>query len=427
IDLFPTERPLFDALMAQLGYDPANTSADATPAGVGNLCARAVLTFRHGDRSNQLGDLHWPPYSDWTGYQPVNPPEPAAVVDPNHWQPLRVSDGSGGYVTQTYVGPHWGLVTPFALTAGDQLRPPGPQTTPFGPGTSPAAGYVAQADQILGYSAGLTDTQKVMAEYWKDGPRSEQPPGHWCLFAQFVSARDRHDLDDDVVLFFALTNALLDAGIAAWDAKRAYDSVRPVTAIHWLYGGQPVTAWGGPCQGTQRIPGTSWDPYQPATIVTPPFPEYISGHSTFSAAAAEVLRRFTGGDRLGAAVTVPAHSSSVEPCTPATPVTLSWATFSQAAAQAGMSRRYGGIHFEEGALMGRAVGRRVGALAWDRARAFISGREASTAVRSTAGEPRRPERCAVPGPSRRLAGAPRLPAPCSGGYSGPRGRTPDRP
>jgi hypothetical protein len=361
--------------MAQLDYDPADTSTDASPAGVGNRCAHAVLTDRQTDRSNQLGDLHWPPYSDWTGYQPVNPPEPAAVVNPNHWQPLRVSDGNGGFVTQTYVGPHWGLVTPFALNSGDQLRPPGPRTTPFGAAGSPDAGYVSQTEQILKYSAGLSDTQKVIAEYWKDGPRSEQPPGHWCLVAQYVSARDRHDLDDDVMLFFVLTNALLDAGIAAWDAKRAYDSVRPVTAVHWLYGDHPVSAWGGACHGTRQIPGASWEPYQPATIVTPPFPEYVSGHSTFSAAAAEVLRRFTGSDRFGASVTVPAHSSSIEPCTPATPISLSWATFSEAAAQAGISRRYGGIHFEEGDLAGRAVGRRVGALAWHKARTYFGGRK----------------------------------------------------
>ncbi|HEX6507797.1 MAG TPA: phosphoesterase [Chloroflexota bacterium] len=373
-DLFPTERQRFDGLMTTLGYDPGNISSDASPPGVGNVCARAVLAFRHGDKSNQLGDLHWPPYSDWTGYQPINPAEPAPLIDPNRWQALLVSDGNGGEVTQSYVGPHWGLVTPFALTSGAQLRPAGPATTVFGPGTSPSADYAAEVDQILGYSAGLSDEQKVIAEYWKDGPRSEQPPGHWCLLGQYVSARDRHSLDDDVKMFFALTNALLDAGIAAWDAKRAYESVRPVTAVHWLYGSQMVTAWGGPCQGTRQILGSSWEPYQPATIVTPPFPEYISGHSTFSAAAAEVLKIFTGSDAFGVSTVIPARSSSVEACTPAAPITLSWNTFSDAASQAGISRRYGGIHFETGDLAGRAVGRQVGALAWEKARAYFEGR-----------------------------------------------------
>ena len=143
VDLFPTEVALFNTVMSSLGYDPADNSSDMSPAGVGNVCSRAVLTFRHSDRSNQLGDLHWPPYSDWTGYASVNPPEPAAVVDPNHWQALRVSNGQGGFVTQTYVGPHWGLVAPFALTSGAELRPAGPATTPFGPGTTPSTASTA--------------------------------------------------------------------------------------------------------------------------------------------------------------------------------------------------------------------------------------------------------------------------------------------
>src|SRR5581483_5010100 len=100
-------------------------------------------------------------------------------------------------------------------------------------------------------SAALTDEQKMIAEYWADGPRSELPPGHWDLFAQFVSRRDRHaarehGLDLDVKLFFALTNAIHDAGICCWDNKRAFDSVRPITALRHLFRGRQVSAWGGP-------------------------------------------------------------------------------------------------------------------------------------------------------------------------------------
>jgi hypothetical protein len=385
VDLFPSETPLFNGVMASLGYDPADTSTDtATPTGIGNVCARAVIDFRRTDHANQANG-----YVDTTGYPgafgdypaaplPVNTPD--TINDPNHWQALRVSDGQGGFVIQKYSGPHWGLVTPFALTSGSQFRPTlGPETTPSGPGTSPAPGYVAQAQQMLAYSANLTDTQKVIAEYWKDGPHSELPPGHWCLIAQFVSTRDQHGLDDDVLLFFIVSNAVSDAGIAAWDAKRFYNSVRPITAIHYLYRGQLVSAWGGPCLGTRAILGETWQPYQPVTIVTPPFPEYVSGHSTFSAAAAEVLKRFTGSDVYGGSTTFAAGSSSVEPCTPASDVTLSWATFSEAADQAGLSRRYGGIHFPEGDLAGRAMGRLVGVQVWDKAQAYIKG-AAGTAV-----------------------------------------------
>lgn len=166
----------------------------------------------------------------------------------------------------------------------------------------------------------------------------------------------------------------MDASICCWDAKRAFDSVRPVTAIHYLFRGQPVRAWQGPGRGAGLINGEDWRPYQAATVVTPPFPEYTSGHSTFSAAGAEILKRFTGSDAFGHSFTQRAATSTIEPGTvPATDVTLAWPTFSAAAAQAGLSRRYGGIHFAEGDLTGRVLGRVVAAQVWDRAQHFIRG------------------------------------------------------
>ena len=157
-----------------------------------------------------------------------------------------------------------------------------------------------------------------------------------------------------------MTNALLDAGIAAWDAKRAYDSPRPITAIRFLFARQPVRAWAGPNHGTRVIDGADWRPYQADSFLTPPFPEYVSGHSTFSAAAAEILARFTGSDAFGVSATRPAGSSLFEPgAAPAADVTLRWETFSAAADEAGLSRRYGGTHFEAGDLAGRSGGRSV--------------------------------------------------------------------
>jgi hypothetical protein len=227
---------------------------------------------------------------------------------------------------------------------------------------------------MVQYSANLTDRQKVIAEYWADGPSSELPPGHWCLFAHYISTRDQHDLNADVKLFFAVTNAGFDAGIAAWDTKRAFDSVRPVTTIHYLYQGKQIRAWGGPGKGTQVIKGEHWQPYQAPTVVTPPFPEYLSGHSTFSAAYAEILKRSTGRDFFGASVTHAAGSSRFEPGTvPASDITLSWATFTEAANQAGLSRRYGGIHFPPADMAGRALGRLVAAQVWAKAQAYING------------------------------------------------------
>jgi hypothetical protein len=100
----------------------------------------------------------------------------------------------------------------------------------------------------------------VIAQYWANGPNSELPPGHWCLFAGFVSRRDRHELDADVVMFFALTNALLDAGIETWHVKRAYDYVRPITAIRELFAGRRIRAWAGPGRDGELIDGGQWQP-----------------------------------------------------------------------------------------------------------------------------------------------------------------------
>jgi len=383
VDLFPLSKTsVFDPLMTSLGYDLNNLTINTyTPAGIGNVACAAVLAFRHGDGSNQLGDLHPGAYSDWTGYISVNtastvPVNPGLVLDPNHWQRLTYDDGATvpmpHIVTPSFVGAQWYRVVPFAMTSPDQFRSFIGQ---FGPTFYGSETYLQQSEDLITISANLTDTQKMIAEYWVNGPRTELPPGHWELFGQFVSRRDNHSVDADAKMFFALANAILDAGIAAWDAKRAFDSVRPVTSIPYLFHGQQIRAW-RPFQGTQTFDGSLWIPYQPTTFPTPPFPEYISGHSTFSAAGAEILKLFTGSDKFGASVTIPAGSSNVEPgLTPQQDITLHWATFTIAANQAGISRRYGGIHFELADVVGRATGRLVADQAWIRALMYMRGRE----------------------------------------------------
>jgi hypothetical protein len=375
-DVLPVDtNSVYTPLMKDLGYDPGDHSTDIeTPTGIGNVACAAVLEFRHHDKSNQLGDLAQGPYSDWSEYVPANPPAPiparALAANPDHWQPLTYTDSAGNLVLQKFAGAQWCFITPFALEKGEELRPavePGPFK--FG---SPE--YAQQAEDLVTISAHLTDRQKMISEYWSDGPRSEQPPGHWALFAQFVSARDHHTLDDDVKMFFALSNAMLDAGIAAWDAKRTYDSVRPVTAISLLYKGKKIRSWGGPGKGTIQMDGSQWIPYQLATFPTPPFPDYVSGHSTFSAAAARILALSTGSDRFGNTVTLPLGSSKVEHgITPAQPITLKWETFTDAATEAGMSRRYGGIHFERADLMGQKLGRLVAERVWTKAQSYFDG------------------------------------------------------
>lgn len=362
VDLYPAQRAGFDALMNELGYDPANPSSQAARTGV--AACQAVLDHRHADGSNQGNG-----YADTSGYAPVNAPvvvaEPLTTLNaPGRWAPLTYVNRAGAVVTPPFLAPHWGGVASFSGAAKSLAdRVPAPHA--YG-----SAGFRTQAAEIVSGTAALDDRKKAISEYWSDGPSSETPPGHWCLFAQQVSARDRHGVDQDAKLFFALANSVMDAGIASWEVKRDHDSARPITAIRYLYQGQTIPTWGG-----RTVEGALWTPYQPATFPTPPFGEYVSGHSTFSAAAAEVLRRFTGSDAFGGQAVVAQGSSLIEPgVTPARDVTLRWRTFTDAATEAGLSRRYGGIHFRLGDEQGRALGSAVGTAAWERAKSYWSGR-----------------------------------------------------
>jgi hypothetical protein len=402
-----------DILLRSLNptYDPDNTAlasttdTAATPAGVGNLAAKAVLDFRrgdltvptdYGDGSNQRGTdpngttVPAPvPYSDTTTphYQALNTWN--SVPQPWHWQPLcvltatgvtnnypPVADPAGGcpapyYTKQNPATPHWGTIKPFALLSPFQYKVLGPPKKADGTCCSPNDIVTALAD-----TSNLDDVKKAKAEYWADGPKTEFPPGHMAVIAQAVSRKRNHSVDTDAKMFFALGNALLDAGIASWayKYKKEYDFVRPVTAIREYYKNDPngITTWLGPNKGYAKRPAAQWMPYQALTVVTPPFPEYVSGHSTFTGAGADILQAFTGSDTFNASVTIPAGTWKIE-SGPANPVTLSWPTFTAAAFEAGWSRRYGGIHFKSGDEHGRALGKQIGATVWSRAQAYIRG------------------------------------------------------
>jgi len=413
---------VFSRLMQDLGNTVIDTPDTTSAAGIGLTAAQAVIAEGQNDGSNAANN-----FSQVTSemypepYAAVNSDDPSADnsagnpgFDPSRWVPLRVPNGNkkdaagnaildhndpSTYSTQGFLTPHWGAVTPFALTSGDQFRPPAPPqagsdepyTDGLGNESTHDTAYNEQVDAVLAASANLTDTHKVIAEYWADGPRSETPPGHWNALAHGISERDRHSLDDDVKLYFALNGALYDAGISAWDAKRVYDYVRPVSAIRNKYAGQMVEAWGGPNRGTVMISGEEWLPYQALTFVTPPFAEFVSGHSTFSRSAAEVLALFTGSNKFYDGKTrvnedfnrdgikdflgqhIIGVGGNMFESTPTSVITLSWPTFQDAADEAGLSRIYGGIHFQDGDHRGRAMGAQIGPQAFQKAQAYWNG------------------------------------------------------
>lgn len=418
VDLFPTEEAIFNELMAELGLDQNNTTTDTTtPAGIGNVSAAALLELRHNDGSNQLGEdpnSNGTAYSDISGYEPVNNPSNPEFIE--LWTPelipINSQPGEEDRI-QNFLTPHWGDVIPFSLESGHEFRPENPE--PFllvdGEvnlqaatitlaeddsvvnisqeiiGTIINPEFIAQAEEVVEISANLTDEQKLIAEFWEDPGGTSFPPGTWMTFGEFVSARDNHTLDEDVQMFFALSNAVFDAGIATWEAKRFYNYTRPIRLIRELgqlgligefnpsLGGYAIEAWAGPGQGTETILATDFLTYQtPGGDPSPPFAEYVSGHSTFSAASAEVLKLFTGSDEFGASVTFEPRESRFEPgVTPQQTVTLDWETFSEAGDEGGVSRLYGGIHFEDGDLNGKILGQEVGLSVFEQAQFYLTG------------------------------------------------------
>jgi hypothetical protein len=341
---FPSMAGTFSGFRTALGYTMTPTGTPDDPATIGIQAADAVIASRADDGANQAGG-----YADTTGYTPTSPPGPLS------WQPLP---------GQSFSVPHWRQVAPFALASASQFQPPGP-------GLKKSDGsYDKAVKAIVDLSAKLDDRSKARAEYWADGPKSEQPPGHWVLFAGAVSRKRVQSIDQDAQLNFALSNALHDAAITAWNAKRHYDFIRPVTAVRTSQKGKLIKAWGGPGQGTQVIPAEQFRSYIP----TPPHPDYVSGHSTFSAAASQVIRSFTGSDGLGLTVNFAAGSSFVEPgSVPAATVQLGWSTLTAAAAEAGLSREYGGIHFRDADAHGLNLGRAVGTNTWNKAQTYLRG------------------------------------------------------
>ena len=360
-DVYPEQLAKFDAAMNALGFPPAAALATNDAGQIGRDAAKRLLDYRHADGSNQMGNLAAGAYADYTGYQSANTVD--VLNDPNRWQALKFSNGKA----PGFIAPHWGEVKPFSLATGHDLRP-SLSLPSFG-----TKAYKDQADVVLNYTANLSDTQKAIAEYWANGPKSETPPGVWHKIAQYVAQRGRFDLDEEIKMFFMLSNAVMDAGITCWDCKRTYDSMRPITAIRALYKGQQVPGLVSADVGIGLMHGEAWMPYQPTSFITPPFAEFVSGHSTFSAASAYILRRYSGGDSFGDSTSFAPGSLLHQKRVPVQTVTLQWETFTAAAQEAGLSRLYGGIHFEAGNAYGQSLGEKVGEAVFNRAQYYING------------------------------------------------------
>ena len=282
------------------------------------------------------------------------------------------------------------------------------------------------------------DYGRVLAEFWADGPDSETPPGHWFTILNYVNdhpdLEKRYrgegaildDLEWDVKTYFALGGAMHDVAITAWGIKGWYDYVRPVSAIRGMAelgqssdpdrlnyhpGGLPLVdgyielieegdslagpeneyigeiklkAWLGPeaigdprtdVAGVGWIKAIEWWPYQRPSFVTPPFAGYVSGHSTYSRAAAELLTEFTGDPFFPGGVGefyCQKDRFLVFERGPSQDLTLQWATYRDASDQCSLSRIWGGIHPPVDDIPGRLIGIKIGTEVLDFAEQYFS-------------------------------------------------------
>jgi hypothetical protein len=283
------------------------------------------------------------------------------------------------------------------------------------------------------------DYARVLAEFWADGPDSETPPGHWFVILNSVNDHpdlrkrfggagpDLGPLEWDVKSYFALGGAMHDSAVAAWGIKGWYDYIRPLSAIRAMAdrgqssnpaaasyhvdglplvggyielveAGDPLAgvndenvgkiklyAWRGPDfvanarldqAGVGWILAENWWPYQRPSFVTPPFAGYISGHSTYSRAAAEMLTAFTGDEYFPGGMSgfeIQADEFLVFEKGPSVDMTLQWATYRDASDQCSLSRIWGGIHPPADDLPGRAIGEKIGIDAFGLASDYFNG------------------------------------------------------
>ena len=259
------------------------------------------------------------------------------LVDPARWQPAihphrrRVGGGPGDkgiFVVQRFVTPQLARVK--AHTYRDPSRFGLPE-----PVHLRGANYKRSVDDILAASAGLTDAQKVKAEFFDN---------KFLGIGQATMAAGRaHDLTWTTVhLHFATAVAQFDDLIAAWYHKRRFDAVRPFSAVRHVYGNRKVTAWGGVGKGTvSDMPANEWASYLPVGD----HPEYPSGSTTLCAAEAQAARRFLGDDVLEWKHSVPAGSLLTEPgLVPAKDFELNYGTWTEFVRECAISR-VGWRHF----------------------------------------------------------------------------------
>ena len=303
--LYPAQQARFDAALAAAVAASPDAAAAARAVAFGQEMAAAVLALRAHDGSDIAGTAD-------------------GGTTPGAWRPTYPFYAAA-------VRPNWGEVTPFVV----------PDATTYAPAAPPTLDSQAYADALnqveqIGAATSTTRTadQTQAARFWNDGAGTYTPPGHWNQIAAQVLAAKGLGLADTARVMAELNLAMADAGITDWYTKYSYDLWRPITAIQQA--------------DTDGNAATTADPGWTPLLVTPAFPAYASGHSSFSTAAAEVLTALLGTVAFSITdVGLPG-------------VTRSFASFGAAATEAGLSRIWGGIHFSFDNTAGQQIGTGIG-------------------------------------------------------------------
>lgn len=365
--VMPQYRSRWVDMMTSVGLDPNDTTEDpTTPSGIGIMAAKNALAARAHDGSNREGDeggrnYNPTPFADYTGYEPVN--SPYELSDPSRWQPDVVTGFESVYRIEKFATPQYERVKPFTYDSPTRFSVPPPAKSNY----HNLWAYRRQADQVLQASAGLDDRQKMIAEFFDDKVRT------YGAVAGKVNYGEGYTTEQTVHYITMSIMTLVDTTIATWYLKRKFDSVRPLSAIRYLYGDTKLTAWGGPGRGTvSDITGNEWQGYLSSD--NPDFPEYPSVSAALCFAFAQQRRRLTGNDSLDLSIPIAKGSSVVEPgITPASDMTLSWSTLSDFTRDCAMSRIWGGVGFPSAVAAAAQFAPEIGDLVFDFVQRKING------------------------------------------------------
>jgi hypothetical protein len=314
--LFSNTGPTGQRVMERLGAKLRSQTSSGLPAEVaarseayGISVAEHVLAWSQSDGGAAVENLGFPAVFD------------LAKGAPN-WVPTSVIP-----LQQKPLLPAWGTNRTFAMPDGKACPLPAPPAY----SEDKDSEFYKQALEVFETKKNLTPEQRATARFWSDDPMlSPTPPGHWVSITMQILERDNVDLNKSVDVLARLGVALADSFIGCWDTKFQYDLLRPVTFIR-----------------------RTMDPKWESAMTTPPFPEYPSGHSTQSAAAAAVLTKIFGENFAFEDATH--KKDGVKP--------RAFPSFGAAAEEAGLSRLYGGIHYRASVERGLDQGRCIGAYA----------------------------------------------------------------